>query len=508
MQVGQPSARTRRSGAQSMLQPGPLPRYEKLHLMPIAGQWREGRSGKRLADHDPYTGASLLEIALANAADVDEAYRGARDAQVLWAQTPPQDRREVLECAAQIMGRRRDEIIEWLIKEAGSTRVKADIEFQMVQYGMLEAASYPSHVEGKIIPAAVPGKESRVYREPVGVVGVISPWNFPLQLSNRSVAPAIALGNAVVLKPASDTPVTGGLLLAKIFEEAGLPPGVLSVVIGAGSDIGDAFLDNPIPRVLSFTGSTEVGRSVGEHAGRHIKKVCLELGGNTPFLVLRDADLQRAVDAAVVGKFLHQGQICMAVNRIIVEAPLYEEFVARFARRVSALPYGDPQKAETVVGPLINKSQFESLERKVKESVAAGARAVVHGPSRGLVYAPTVLADVTNDMPAAREELFGPVASVLRADDEEDAIRIANDTEYGLSASVFTRDAERGVLVARRIRAGMTHVNDMPVNDEPNTAFGGEKASGLGRFGGQWAIEELSTDHWISVQHAPRTYPF
>jgi aldehyde dehydrogenase (NAD+) len=491
-----------------MLQAGPLPRYEKLELMPIAGAWREGRAGKRLLDRDPFSGATLAHVTVANESDVDEAYRGARDAQRRWAATPPPARRDVFECAGQIVARRRDEILDWLIKEAGSTRVKADVEYQMLQYGLLEASTYPAHVEGKIIPAAVPGKESRVYREPVGVVGVISPWNFPLHLTNRFVAPAIALGNAVVVKPASDTPITGGLLLAKILEEAGLPPGVLSVVIGAGDEIGDAFVEHAIPRVLCFTGSTEVGRSIAGRAGRHIKKVCLELGGNTPFIVLADADLDRAVDAAVVGKFLHQGQSCMAVNRFIVDQRVHDDFVARFAKRVGALAYGDPSRPETVVGPLVNQAQFDAVDRKVKESLRAGARAIVRAPSRGLVYAPTVLADVTNDMPVAREEVFGPVAPVLRADDEEHAIAIANDTEYGVSASVFTRDAERGVLVARCIQAGMTQVNDMPVNDEPNTAFGGVKSSGLGRFGGQWAIEELSTDHWISVQHAPRTYPF
>lgn len=506
MHVGQETERC--SVAKAMLQAGPLPRYERLDVMPIGGTWREGRAGTRLTDRNPYSGKALVEIAQANAHDVDEAYRSAREAQRRWAIAPPQVRRDVLECAAEIMGRRRDEILDWLLEEAGSTRVKAETEFQMLLFGTLEAATYPAHVEGKIIPAGVAGKESRVYREPAGVVGVISPWNFPIHLSNRVVAPALALGNAVVVKPSSETPVTGGLLLAKIYEEAGLPPGVLSVVIGAGSEIGEAFIDHPVPRVLSFTGSTAVGRRIGEHAGRNIKKVCLELGGNSPFLVLADADVDRAVDAAVVGKFLHQGQSCMAVNRIIVDSRLHDEFLARFSKRVAALAFGDPSKPETVVGPLINQAQLDALDRKVKETIAAGARAVVRGPCKGLVYAPTVLADVTNDMAAAREELLGPVAPVLRALDEEDAIRIANDTEYGLSASVFTRDAERGVQIARRLEAGMTQVNDMPVNDEPNTAFGGVKASGLGRFGGQWAIEELSTDHWISVQHAPRAYPF
>ncbi|HZU82353.1 MAG TPA: aldehyde dehydrogenase family protein, partial [Polyangiaceae bacterium] len=418
----------------------PPSRHGGFHAMPIAGRWREGRAGKRAADRDPFTGETLVEIGLADASDVDEAYRGAAEAQKRWAAALPQERRDVLERAAAAIARRKDEIVEWLIREAGSTRIKAEVECQIVELGVLEAATYPAHVAGRILPADIPGKENRVYRRPIGVVGVISPWNFPLQLSNRSVAPALAVGNAVVLKPASDTPVTGGLLLAKIFEEAGLPPGVLNVVVGAGSDIGDAFVDHPTPRVISFTGSTPVGRHIGERAGRALKRVCLELGGNGPFIVLDDADLDRAIDAAVVGKFLHQGQICMAINRVLVHAARYDEFVDRFARRVRTLKVGNPLDPHTVIGPIISRRQLESVERKVESTLARGARAVVRGETKGLVMPPVVLADVTNDMPAAREELFGPVAPILRVRDEEEALHVANDTEYGLSSAVFTAD--------------------------------------------------------------------
>jgi aldehyde dehydrogenase (NAD+) len=289
---------------------------------------------------------------------------------------------------------------------------------------------------------------------------------------------------------------------------AGLPAGVLSVVVGAGSDIGDAFVDHPTPRVLSFTGSTPVGRHIGEHAGRAVKRVCLELGGNSPFIVLDDADLDRAVDAAVFGKFMHQGQICMAINRILVDEQVHDDFLDKFCKRVAGLKAGNPADPDTVVGPLINQSQLTRLERQINETVARGARALVRGEARGLVLPPTVLADVTPDMPAAREELFGPVAPILSFDGDDEAVRIANDTEYGLSSAVYTGDTERGVRMAYRLEAGMTHVNDSPVNDEPNCAFGGEKASGIGRFGGEWAVGEFSTDHWISVQDEPRAYPF
>jgi aldehyde dehydrogenase (NAD+) len=504
MQTVQEKATSGRVSKAAVEAPAPYDGFDK---MLIGGVWRAGRLDSTLVDRDPYTAETLVEIPLADARDVDDAYRAAAHAQHAWAATLPQERRDVLDRAALIFEQRREEIVNWLIRESGSTRAKANLEWQFTHLGLYEAASYPFHVEGRVLPAAVPGKESRVYRGPVGVVGVISPWNFPLHLSNRSVAPAIAVGNTVVLKPASDTPVTGGLLLAKIFEEAGLPRSVLSVVIGSGKDLGDAFVNHPAPRVISFTGSTEVGRHIGELCGRNVKRVCLELGGNTPFIVLSDADLDRAVDAAVAGKFMHQGQICLAVNRILVDAPHYDEFVTRFVERTAALRVGNPADPETAIGPIINKTQLQSILKKVDDTVALGARPVLRAQPAGLVLPPIVLTNVTNDMPTARLEVFGPVASILRYRDEEEAIRIANDTEYGLSSAVFTRDVERGVRVAKRIEAGMTHVNDWPVDDEPNTAFGGEKASGLGRFGGQWAVSEFTTDHWISVQERPRKYP-
>ena len=486
----------------------PPERYSGFEGMPIGGKWRKGRSGKSAPDLDPWTGETLVEIVLADEKDLDDAYRAAGKAQPKWEAAIPRERSEVLQRAAAIFERRRDEVVDWIMRESGGTRIKANVEHGLVHAGMLEAASYPGRVTGSILPADVPAKESRIYRRPVGVVGVISPWNFPLQLTNRSVAPALAVGNAVVVKPASDTPVTGGLLLARIFEEAGLPPGLFSVVVGEGKSLGDAFVTHPVPRVISFTGSTEVGRHVAELAGKCLKKVCLELGGNGPLVVLDDADIDLAVQAALFGKFLHQGQICMAVNRILVDESVHDAFVERFVRGAKALRVGDRDDPKTVIGPLINRAQLEAVQEKVERSIARGARVLLRGETKGLVMPPVVLGDVENAMPCACEELFGPVAPILRVSGEDEAVRVANDTEYGLSSAVFTRDVERGVRISQRIDAGMTHVNDAPVNDEPNTAFGGEKASGLGRFGGTWAIGEFTTDHWISVQHEPRPYPF
>ncbi|OCB62857.1 aldehyde dehydrogenase [Mycobacterium malmoense] len=474
--------------------------------MPIGTKWRAGSAGESRADTDPWSGQKLIEIPQANADDLDEAYDAAARAQAQWAAKPPVERAGVMRSAAEVMTRRKDEITEWLIRETGGTVAKAELEWSLTRSVLWEAAAMPHHVEGKIMPSDIPGKESRVYREAVGVVAVISPWNFPMQLSNRSVAPALAVGNAVVLKPAGDTPVTGGLLLARIFQEAGLPPGVLSVMIGSGSAIGDAIVEHPVPKVVSFTGSTKVGRGIAQKAA--LKRTALELGGNGPVVILDDADLDWAIDASIFGSFFHQGQICMIANRIIADASVYDEFVDRFVARAKALRVGDPSDPATQLGPIINESQLESIRDKLARAAADGAELLCGGDPfgpTGLALPPHVLA-AGNGVATAREEVFGPVMTVIRADDESDALRLANDTSYGLSSAVFSGDVERAVRFARRIDAGMTHVNDSPVNDDSNTAFGGEKSSGVGRFGGRWAIDEFTTEQWISVQHRPREY--
>jgi aldehyde dehydrogenase (NAD+) len=408
------------------------------------------------------------------------------------------------------MDQRREEIVSWLIKESGSTRIKANMEWEAVRGAMLSAVQLTSRVQGRILSVDIAGKESRVYRTPIGVVGVISPWNWPMHLTHRSVAPALALGNAVVIKPADDTPVTGGLLLARIYEEAGLPAGLLNVVIGDVADIGDAFTLHPIPKFISFTGSTRVGKHIGELAmsGPHLKHVGLELGGNAPFVVLDDADLDQAVRAAVFGRFLHQGQICMSTNRIIVDAKLYDRFVEAFVAHVETLKYGDPDAIDTAIGPLINQRQLDGLVSNINNAKAAGFRQRAGAAAQGLVLPPHVFVDVDNDSTFAQSELFGPVAPIIKARDEADALRMANNTQYGLSSAVFTGDEGRGLRFALQVEAGMTHINDISVNDDPNNMFGGEKNSGLGRFNSDWIVAEFTRDHWISVQHIPRKYPF
>lgn len=489
---------------------GSPPAYSNFDQLLINGQWRHGRGTKVLQDLNPYDGSTLVEIPHANRDDMDEAYRGGAKAQREWAALLPGERAAIMRRAAQIMEARREEIVSWIIHESGGTRIKANLEWNAVHGVLLEAATLPYLVEGRILPADIPGKESRMYRKPVGVVGVISPWNWPFQLTARSAAPALAVGNAVVVKPASDTPITGGLLFAKILGEAGLSPGVLSVIVGAGSEIGDAFVTHPIPRVISFTGSTPVGRNIAKLAaeGPMLKRLELELGGNGPFVVLNDADLGQAVEAAVFGKFLHQGQTCMSVNRFIIEDRIHDEFVERFADRVRQLKAGDPDAPDTMIGPIINKSQLSGLQQRIRDALSAGAHQMVGGEAQGLVLPPHVFSQVTNQMPLAQTESFGPIAPVIRARNETDALNIANDTDLGLAAAVFTQDIERGLRFAQQLESGMAHINDQPVNDLPYNPFGGEKNSGVGRFNGAWAVAAFTTDQWISIQHMPRHYPF
>lgn len=473
----------------------------------IDGAWREGSSESMGRTRNPYTEEPLLELRLASKADVDDAYRAASLAQPRWVRTPPQVRQRVLERVSQAVHLRREEIVDWLIRESGSTRVKAYLEVDLALNIIKESATFPLRMEGRILPSLWRDNENRLYRKPVGVVAVITPWDFPFHVSMRSVAPILATGNALVLKPASATPVTGGLLIADLFEEAGLPGGLLNVLVGKSAEIGDLMVEHPAARAVSFTGSTEVGRRVAELAARQFKDAALELGGNNAFIVLDDADLECAVDSAVYGKFLHQGQSCIAVNRFLVHERLYEPFIDRFVAKVKGLRIGNPIDSETVIGPLICREQVESIQAKLRESIRQGAVPVLQAEVRGNLMEPVVLRDVKNEMPVAREEVFGPVAPFIAFGDDEEAVRIANATEYGLSGAIHSCHRERAVRLAQRIEAGMVHVNDTPVNDEPHVAFGGDKHSGLGRFGGEWALERFTRLQWVSVRHEPREYP-
>ncbi|MFC5711757.1 aldehyde dehydrogenase family protein [Thalassorhabdus alkalitolerans] len=479
-----------------------------LDLQYINGFWKEGSSEKTIENNNPFSNERISTIKSASEKDVNEAYSAAAHAQKEWAAYTPAEKQGYFEKLLQVLKEEKDLITEWLIKESGSTRIKAEAEFGAAYEVTREALSFPSRMNGQILPSNVPNKENYVYRRPKGVVGVIGPWNFPFHLSMRSVAPALAAGNTVVIKPASDTPMTSGLLFGYLFEKAGFPKGVVNVVVGRGSEIGDAFVQHNVPKLISFTGSTEVGSHLASEAGKLLKDTALELGGNNAMVILDDADVDRAVDAAIFGKFLHQGQICMALNRIIVDASIHDEFVEKFVKRVKELPYGDPTNSSTVVGPLINHSQVERIQKEVDHSVKEGANLLTGGSHEGNVFEPTVVSNVTKDMDIFQNELFGPVVSIVKVQSEEEAIETANDTIYGLSGSVFTKDRFRGMEVARQIETGMIHVNDQSVNDEAHVAFGGEKDSGLGRFGGEWALDKFTTVQTVSVMSGYREYPF
>lgn len=476
--------------------------YTQLDHLLIAGQWICGESKQVNTNLNPFNGEVLARIAQANSRQLDDAYQAARIAQISWAQTLPAERTALLLRVAQILENRSEEILSWLIRESGSTRLKAMIELSSAKSIVLEASSFPARIQGDLLAPCFPGQSSRVYRSPLGVIGIISPWNFPFHLSMRSVAPAIATGNAVVLKPASDTPITGGTLLAAIFAEAGAPAGLINVVIGAGSEIGDAFVTHDIPRLISFTGSTPVGQRIGQLAigGQHLKRVALELGGNAPIVVLDDADIDDAAAGAIAGRFLHQGQICMSTNRAIVDAAIYDRFVDAVTQRAQALKYGDPNLIDHVIGPVINTKQRQEIEKKIAQAVEGGARLTYGASTEGNVIPPHIFADVDPHSAIAREETFGPVLPIIKAQDEAHALALANATEFGLSSSVYTRDLERGTRFARGIEAGMTHVNNMSIADHPQAPFGGEKNSGLGRFNGRWVLEEFTRPHWVTVQ--------
>jgi len=482
--------------------------FADLALQYIDGEWRPGSGSWDIIDVNPYDGEKLASVTVATADEIDAAYRAAARHQRAWAGTNPYARRRVFEQAIRLIEDGEEEITEALVAELGGTRVKAAFELHLAKEFLREAVQLALRAEGRIVPSPADGKENRIYRVPAGVVGVISPSNFPLLLSLKTVAPALALGNAVVLKPHQSTPVCGGALVAKILEEAGLPPGLLNVVITDIAEIGDAFIAHPVPKVISFTGSDRAGRHVATVAAGQFKRCVLELGGNSALIVLDDADLDYAVDAAVFSRFIHQGQVCMAANRIIVDRSIADAFAEKFTAKVGTLRTGDPADPATHIGPLINSAQAESIDATVQQAIAEGARPLLRGTVRGNLVSPTVLTDLPDDAAALRQEIFGPVALIIPVDGEDEAVRVANDTPYGLGGAVHTADPERGVRVAQRIECGMIHVNDATVADEPIVPFGGEKFSGPGRLNGEQTVEAFTTTKWISVQHGRTEFPF
>lgn len=467
----------------------------------INGSWVVGSSEKKIKNLNPYNGEELGVIQGASKDDVNLAYTTADAAFKHWSKTTTEERQDFIHRVVNVIKEYQDELVDLLTKESGSTRIKAQLEINATLAITQASVQYAAEVNKyNALKTLRDDEKSQSYRKPLGIITVISPWNFPFHLSIRSLIPAIALGNTVVLKPASDTPITGGLVLGRIFELAEAPKGILNVLVGSGSEIGDYVVEHDLSKFLSFTGSTGIGKQVAKTAvsANRIKRIGLELGGNAPLVILDDADLDLAVELTVKGRFLHQGQICMSTNRVIVDAKIYDQFVDKLIPAVKNIKVGDPSLPDTLVGPIINSTQVDNIKRIIETGKSEGAKLVVEGEIKGNLIPPHVFIDVNANMSLAKEESFGPVLPVIKASNEEHALELANDTEYGLSSAVCTSNIERGMQFATGIEAGMTHINDISVGDSPFAPFGGEKNSGLGRFNSDWIIEEFTSIQWIT----------
>jgi acyl-CoA reductase-like NAD-dependent aldehyde dehydrogenase len=479
--------------------------------MYINGEWVGAADGAAYDDLNPYTGEVFARVPAGKRADVKRAIDAAVAAFPAWSHTLPAERQALFLKAADILEKKQMEIVQILAEETGCTFGFALFQTMFTPGLLREAAAQVHQPIGEIIPSDMPGAFYMAIRQPIGVVAGIAPWNAPLILSLRSICMPIAYGNTAVLKPSMESAAAGGVVIAELFHEAGFPKGVLNLVTngpGGSEAMGDEFIENPKVRRINLTGSSEVGRQLAEKAGRHLKRIALELGGQNPLIVLRDADIDSAVNAAAFGGFLHQGQICMSTRRVIVETSVAKEFIEKFVKRASAYKVGNPKEPDTIIGPLINQQQLNKVKKSVDEAVRDGARILCGGKADGPCYLPTVLTDVKPGTSFACEETFGPVVSVIEVKDEEEAVAVANDTAYGLSAAVFTRDFAKGLAIAERIESGIVHINDQTVHDEPQVPFGGVKDSGWGRFGGKAALEEFTELRWISTQLTPRQYPF
>ena len=472
----------------------------------INGQWVAATNKATFPVYNPSTGETWTKVADAGRGDAAAAIEAAAEAQPAWAARSHSERARLLTKAADVLTARQKEFQETLVDEGGAWVGKTMFEtgYSIGVYRAAAAAAY--QVTGEILPSDH-GKLSLVVREPLGAVSVISPWNFPLILSSRGFAVALAVGNAIVLKPSEETPVSGGLLIAEVLEEAGIPKGVFNVVTcsrDSVGEVGDELISNPLVRGVSFTGSTAVGAKVAAKAGGLLKKCCVELGGKDALIVLDDADIEHAVNAATFGSFMHQGQICMSVERVIVHKDVAAEFTEKFVQNTKKLKVGNPREMGNCIGPIINQKQLDKIRDQVDDAIAKGAKVLCGGKHQGLFFEPTILTNITRDMKVMREETFGPIAPVITVGSVDEAIDIANDTDYGLSAGIITRNEERGLAIARRLHTGMAHINDSSVNDEPHVPFGGVGWSGLGRHGGRAGIDQFTEMRWITLERGGR----
>jgi benzaldehyde dehydrogenase (NAD) len=476
-------------------------------LDPFLAEWNPG-TGEPRETREPATGRPLLTLAHSTPDDVALAAAAAAAAQPAWADTSYDQRAAILRRAAEIYEVHRPEFGTWTQRETGAVHGKMHHEQNFAAGELNAAATMPFQPYGQLVPSVVPGRLSMLRRVPAGVIGAITPWNSPSVLGMRVVAPALAVGNAVILKPDPQTPVCGGAVIAAIFREAGLPDGLLQIVVG-GAETGEAIVTDPNVNRVSFTGSTGAGRRVGQLAGGLLKRVSLELGGNNAFVVLDDADLEAAASAGAFASFQFQGQVCFATGRHIVHRSIAADYIDLLKEKADRLRLGDPYRQEVDLGPIVNQKQLERVDGIVQRSVASGARIVTGATYDGLFYRPTVLTDVTSDQAAWREEIFGPVAPVVVFDTDDEALALANDSEYGLTGAVYSHSISRGLALAQRMKSGMVHVNDQTVNDEATIPFGGMGASGNGaRFGGAANWDEFTEWQWVTVRDDPRSYPY
>jgi benzaldehyde dehydrogenase (NAD) len=458
---------------------------------------------------NPMTGALASTSPAMSVAQANAVADTAQAALPGWSALGPNARRALLTKAAAALEAKADAFVDAMMSEIGATEGWARFNLMLAAGMVREAAALTTQISGEVIPSDKSGCIAMALREPAGVVLGIAPWNAPIILGVRAIAVPLACGNTVVLKASEVCPRTHGLII-EAFAEAGLPPGVVNVVTNAPADapeIVGALIDHPAVRRINFTGSTAVGRIVAKRAAEHLKPVLLELGGKAPLIVLDDADLDEAVKAAAFGAFMNQGQICMSTERIIVVDAVADAFVAKFQAKVATMAVGDPREGKTPLGAVVDAKTVGHVEGLVADAVAAGAVRVNGGDSKGVLMPATVVDKVTPAMKLFRDESFGPVVGVTRARDEAHAITLANDTEYGLSAAVFTQDTARGLRVARQIKSGICHVNGPTVHDEAQMPFGGVKASGYGRFGGKAGIDAFTELRWITIETQPGHFP-
>ncbi|MBH5333303.1 aldehyde dehydrogenase family protein [Streptomyces pactum] len=482
----------------------------------IGGREVPASSGRTTPDIDPWTGAPCARVAAGTPQDVTRAIDAAEAALGDWAALAPSRRRAIFLRAANLMETRTPEAVALMAREVGGAAPWAGFNAALAAGILREAAAAVTQPTGQLLATDAPGAYSMQIRVPIGVVAAIAPWNAPLILGIRALAMPLAMGNTVVLKPSEDAPLACGLFLADLLHDAGLPAGVLNVVTNDLADAAEvvaALIADPRVRLVNFTGSTAVGRRVGVLSAEHLKPAVLELGGKNALVVLADADVDHAVDAAAFGSFMNSGQICMSTDRVIVHRARAEEFTAKFAAKIKTLPYGDPSDPATVVGPVVSARAARRVSALIQDATAKGAQ-LLAGTGRvegdaGALLAPVVLTGVTREMDIHGGEIFGPATVIHVVDSVDEAVDLANDTPYGLTAGVITEDLAAGIGVARRLRTGIVHVNDQTVADEPQAPFGGVKDSGYGRFGGQAGIDAFTETRWVTVQaHGHAAYPF